>query len=248
VRTRWQASGIHLLLGTGVALAVLALLLAVWYPGPLFEAAGGKDLLFLLVGVDIVLGPLITLIIFRRGKPGLRFDLTVVALLQVAALLYGSHVLFLARPAFIVFVKDRFEVASAVEIDPAELAKAKHPQFRHAPLGGPMLAAADFPSDPAARQRLVDAALSGLDAQHFASLWAPYAERKSEVLAKAQTVAEARRTEPAHAKVIDDFLARSGIKEADVRWLALRARRAWVAVLIDAKTAEPVKMLLAEKI
>jgi hypothetical protein len=57
-----------------------------------------------------------------------------------------------------------------------------------------------------------------------------------------------RRDEPQAAKVVDEYLARSGTKEADVRYLRLRAPRAWLAVLIDAKTAAPVKMLISEKI
>ncbi len=37
-------------------------------------------------------------------------------------------------------------------------------------------------------------------------------------------------------------------KAEDYRYLLLRARRAWVAVLVDPKTAQPVKMLITEKI
>src|SRR4249919_365709 len=111
--SRWQASGLHLIISAAIAGAVIALMLSLWYPGPLFEAAGGNDLLVILIGVDVVVGPLITLVIFRSGKPGLKFDLSVIAALQIAALLYGMHAVFLARPAFIVFVRDQFQVASA---------------------------------------------------------------------------------------------------------------------------------------
>ena len=84
--SRWKASGIHLLLSAAIAVVVLTLMLMVWYPWPLFEAAGGSRLVFILVGVDVTLGPLITLVIFKSGKPGLKFDLTVIALVQLAAL------------------------------------------------------------------------------------------------------------------------------------------------------------------
>src|SRR5258708_32700411 len=109
--TRWRASGLHLFLSIAIAAAVLALMLSLWYPGPLFEAAGGNDLLFILVGVDVVIGPLITLVIFRSGKRGLKFDLAVIGVLQIGALVYGMHVVYLARPAFIAFAKDQFTVA-----------------------------------------------------------------------------------------------------------------------------------------
>jgi hypothetical protein len=246
--TRWRASGLHLVISVAVALVVLALLLLVWYPGPMFEAAGGRDLLLILIGVDVVAGPLITLIIFRAGKRGLKLDLAVIGAVQLAALLYGTHIMFLARPAFIVFVKDQFQVAIAVELEPGNLAKAKYLQFKRPPLTGPILAFAEMPTDPAERSKVVDAAFVGLDMQHFPQYFVPYPDRAKEVLETAWTIARMRKEEPLAAKVVDEYLARSGTKEADVRYLRLRARRAWLAVLIDAKTAAPVKMLVSEKI
>jgi hypothetical protein len=246
--TRWQASGLHLLISIAVAIAVLALMLSLWYPGPLFEAAGGNALLFILVGVDVVIGPLITLIVFRSGKRGLKFDLAVIGALQIAALIYGMHAVYLARPAFIVFVTDQFQVASAVQLDPEQLAQAKYPEFREAPLGGPRLAFAELPTDRKELENFIFLGIAGHDLEEFPRLFVPYAERTAVVLAKAWTMAQVRQLEPQAAKIVDSWLAQSGTREADVRYVRLRARRAWVAVLIDARTAQPVKMLITEKI
>ena len=246
--SRWQAAGAHLLICIAIAAGVVTLMLALWYPRPLFEAAGGNNLLLIVVGVDVVLGPLLTLIVFKSGKPGMNFDLAVIGVVQLAALAYGGYVVALARPAFIVFVKDRFEIATAAELDPAELAAAKYPEFRAPPWGGPLLAAADLPVDPAERKKLVEAALAGMDLQQFPRYWVPYAQRAREVLASADTVARLRANEPVTAKAVDEWLASSGTKEDAVRVLLLRTRFAWVAVLVDPKTARPVKMILGEKI
>jgi len=248
VLSRWRAAGLHFLISLAIAAAVVMLMLELWYPPPLFEAAGGAGLLLILVGVDVVLGPLLTLIVFRAGKPSLRFDLSVIGLVQVLALAYGCHIVALARPGFIVFVKDRFEVATAAELEPAALAEAKYPEFRAVPWGGPRFAAADNPEDPAERQGLLTLALSGLDLQHFPRYYVPYGERTRQVLARAQTVGELRKSEPETAKAVDAWLAREGVREADVRCLMLRARQAWVAVLVHPQTAQPVKMLLGERI
>lgn len=246
--TRWQASGLHLLISAAIAAAVLLLMLAVWYPPPLFEAAGGDHLILILVGVDVVIGPLITLIIFRSGKRGLKFDLSAIAAMQLAALIYGGTVVFLARPAFIVFVKDRFEVATAAELEPEELAAAGYPEFRAAPLAGPVFAAGEFPSDQREMQKLVDVALAGIDLQHFPRYYRRYAERTQEILARAQPLATVRASDPRVATIIDDYIRRAGLDEREIRYLPMRARRAWLAVLVDAKTARPVKMLIAERI
>jgi hypothetical protein len=246
--SRWQASGLHLLISIAIAAAVLTAMLLVWYPHPLFEAAGGNDLLLILVGVDVIIGPLITLVIFKPGKWGLKFDLWVIGVLQVAALFYGGYIMFLARPAFIVFVKDRFEVVTPAELESENLAQARRPEFRKPPPDGPMRVAADMPTDREERNKMVAAALSGLDLQHFPRYWVPYDQRRGEVLKNAQTLQELRRKEPAWAKVVDEHLPKWGIKESEVLFVPLRARRAWVGVLIDPKTAEPVKMVVTEKI
>ena len=246
--SRWQAAGTHLLICVAIASAVIAVMLGVWYPSPLFEAAGGTGMLYILVGVDVILGPLLTLIVFKSGKRGMKFDLAVIGLVQLAALVYGAHVVFLARPAFIVFVKDRFELVIAAEQDPAELALAKHAEFREPGWTGPKLAAADMPTDPRERSKLIDAALAGRDLQNFPRFYVPYADRTKEVLAKAATIARLRVAEPESSKAVDKYLASSGTREDDVRALMLRTRFAWVVVLVDPKTAQPVKMLLGEKI
>jgi hypothetical protein len=223
-------------------------MLGVWYPGPLFEAAGGSGLLPILVGVDVIVGPLLTLVVFKSGKPGMKFDLVVIGLLQAAALAYGVYVVSLARPAYIVFVKDRFELATVAELDPEERAGAKAPEFRDPGWDGPLLVAADMPTDAKERQRLIDAAMAGLDLQHFPRYYVPYAERTAEVLAKAYTIARLRAAEPVTAAEVDKYLASSGTREDDVRALMMRTRFAWLAVLVDPKTARPVKMLIGEKI
>ena len=246
--SRWRASGIHLVISAVIAVAGLALMLALWYPGPLFQAAGGNELLFILVGVDVVIGPLITLAVFKSGKRGMKLDLAVIGILQVSALIYGAWVVSAARPAFIVFVKDRFEVTAAIELQPEELAKAKYPQFSRVPLTGPEWAVVDWPSDPAEQQELVKLAFAGFDLHQFPRYFAPYDQRTKLVLEKAWTMEEMRKKEPLHAPIVDEWLKSSGTPEASVRYVMLRALRAFVAVLVDARTGYPVKMLIVEKI
>ena len=246
--SRWRAAGIHLLISVGVAAAVLALMLGVWYGPALFKAMGGARLALILVGVNVVMGPALTLAVFRSGKRGLKFDLAAIALLQIVALLYGCYVVSLARPAFIVFVKDQFQVATVAELEPPQLAEARYPQFRSPSWAGPVLVYGDWPKDHEEQQKLMFAGLAGVDLQHFPKYYAPYEQGRERMLAKAQPLASVHSTEPEAAKVIDEWVARSGVDTRKLRYLRLRARNAWVAVLIDARSAEPVKMLVAEKL
>src|SRR4029079_10624368 len=119
--TRWKAFGLHLAISALVAGVVVALVVVLWYPPPFFAAMGGAVLLRLLIGVDVVLGPLITLVVFNPAKPRLKYDIATIVVLQVCALAYGGYVMFEARPVYNVFVKDRFETIAANAIDQASV-------------------------------------------------------------------------------------------------------------------------------
>lgn len=247
ILTRWQASGIHLLLSVTLAVIVLTSMYFLWFPGPLFEAGGGSRLVEILVSVDVSLGPLITLAVYRHGKRGMKFDLTVIALLQLTALMYGMHVIYLTRPAFIVFAKDQFQIATVGDIAAKDYAEAKLAPFKHAPWGGPVYAFAQMPTDAKERQALVLAAMDGKDVTTMPKLFRPYDEHAQDVLGKSWTLAKLRKMDPPTAKVVDAWMAHSTLKESDVRFVRLRALKAWVAVLIDAKTAKPLQLLITEK-
>lgn len=244
--TRWHAAGAHLLICIGIAAALLTLMYAFWYTPPLFQAMGGSGLALIVIGVDVVMGPALTLVVFRSGKRGLKFDLAMIALFQLAALLYGCHIVWLARPAFIVFVKDQFQVAAVADVPRERFAEAKYAQFRAPSWTGPLYVFGDWPRDVAEQQRLLNAALAGEDLQDFPKYFAPYDQGKGEILAKARPLSRVRQAEPQAARVIDAWLARSGADEHDLLYLPVRARDAWLALLIDRASAEPVKLLVTE--
>ena len=146
--SRYRAFGIHLLISSFVFIAFLLIMLRVWYPDFYFEASAGWGVLKILLMVDVVLGPLITLIIFKSGKPGLRFDLSVLAFLQLSALAYGASVIYENRPLYLVFAVDRFEVIPAGAIDVAEI---KDPGSLTSLDSRPPMVFANPPEDPEQR-------------------------------------------------------------------------------------------------
>ena len=241
--SRWKASGLHFLLSVAVAAAVLTFMLLVWYPRPLFEAAGGDRLIFILVAVDVTLGPLITLIIFKEGKKGLKFDLAFIATVQVAALAYGMHTVYLARPVYLVFTKDRFDLVSAKDLDPEDLGKAKRAEFGQLPLGRPRYIAAVPPADAAARSKLLDSALQGKDLQMYPQYYVPYEDEVGNALKRALPLERLLRRDPAE---VQRHLDADGRTQESVRFLPMRGKQADGAVLLDAKTGAPLDILLID--
>ena len=242
--SRWQAAGIHLLISLAIAAMALFVMIRVWYPPPLFTAEGGSDLLFILIAVDVVLGPLITLIIFKIGKPSLRFDLTVIALIQACALAYGCHVMFVARPVYIVLVVDQFETVRANDLEPADIAQAKDPAFSALPLTGPRFVSADIPKNMnEIKAILAETQKSGKVITHQPRYYVPYTKNAAQALAQSQPLDAAIKRGGDFAVLASKYLAESGRKADSLNFMPLQTRRGFGAVLIDAKNGDIVTMI-----
>lgn len=242
--SRWKAAGIHLSISALIGLIVLSLLFLVWYPSPYFKASGGQELTLILLGVDLVLGPLLTLVVFKAGKKSLKFDLSVIALLQLSALLYGLHVIVQARPAFIVAAVDRFKVVAANDVDRASLSKGSTPDFSTLSWTGPRLVAVHIPTEPAARSALMFAeTLGGAGVEFQPEYYVDYATEASTLLARAKPLAELRKKNAGAAPTLDAWLRASGRSEADVAWVPISSRKAGMTMLLDARSGAVVDAL-----
>lgn len=242
--SRTGAATLHLGISAATAAAAMTLMLALWYPSPLFDAMGGKVLLMLIVGVDVAIGPLLTLIVFDPRKKELIFDLSVVALLQLSALVYGIYALHAARPAFVVFVDNQFTVVAAASIEDEARAHAR-PEFRTLPELGPTVVAVDMPTDVEARNEILFAGLGGLGIQHLPRYYVPYAERATQVIAAAQPLDRLHVASDDEKKVVNDAVARLRKTSKELRFLPVVTEYAKLTALIDAKTGALLAMVAA---
>lgn len=144
IKFRLRYAGIHLLISIAIGIIALCWVFLVWYPSPLAKALGVASVFFMMVGIDIVLGPLLTLLVAKPQKKTLKFDLAVIALLQAGALLYGIYNIGLGRPAYLAFDVTRFEVAEVKNIDKNELQSASSP-YNKLPLFHPQWVAVARP-------------------------------------------------------------------------------------------------------
>jgi len=232
--SRWQAGAGHLLLSAVIGASVLAAMIFVWYPLPYFEAAGGNDLVLLMVGIDVALGPLLTLAVFnpRKGMRKLRFDLAVIAIFQLAALAYGIHVMFVARPAYLVFAVDRFDLVMNNQLSDTELAKAAPPWNRR-PLAKPPTVGARVPADAKLKEESLFLALGGVDLPQQPRFFVPYDEVAADAAKHALPLAGLRELNPEAQARIDAVVAASGRAEAQLGFLPARAPNRDFAVIVD---------------
>jgi hypothetical protein len=110
--TRYRAFAIHLGISLAIFTVLAYLVLMVWYPDLFFDTDGGWQGMRIIIAVDLILGPLLTLIVYKHGKPGLKFDLTCIATFQIACLIAGTYLVFSERPLAIVYVDGQFSALS----------------------------------------------------------------------------------------------------------------------------------------
>lgn len=172
--TRYKAAALHFTGSAFVLLLIFALVRWVWYPGPLFFAASGVNLLAIVSGVDVVLGPLIMLIVFDAKKKGMKFDIVVILLCQIGFMSYGALSIFQARPAYIAFAKNQFHLITANQLEAVNLAKVQRAEFASLPLLGPKLVGTEEPQDPKLREELLFLGSANIGIQHLPQYYVPY--------------------------------------------------------------------------
>jgi hypothetical protein len=244
-RSRLRAAIIHLGLSALVASLAALLVFALWYPYPYREVSGGRELFQLVVAVDIILGPLLTFVVFNRAKPRteLRRDLAAIVLLQLAGLGYGLWTVHLARPVHMVFEYDRFRVVHQVDI-PQELLGHAPAGLAVLPWGRPTLLALREFRSPQENKDMTLAALGGVALSARPELWQPYEAARARVLAEARPLAQLKSRFPQRAEEIEGLARAAGRDPAAVAYLPLVARKdtAWT-VLLDGATAQVIGYL-----
>jgi len=162
---RIRAFGAHLLASL-VALAVLlGSLYAGWYRWPGWYLADASRVIEVMAGVDLVVGPLLTLVIASDAKPRrvLARDIAVIASVQLFALGYGTVQLWNGRPLYYAFSENVLQLVQAYDIEAPELAVARR---ERAPLiphwySLPRWIWAPLPDDPKKRDQIVADAVHG---------------------------------------------------------------------------------------
>jgi hypothetical protein len=239
VSKRLKAAGRAALLHFGaslvVALCAAWLVFGVWFPSPFDEITGGRNLFLILMAVDVVCGPVLTLVLFDPHKARNKWllDLGLILCLQIGALVYGLGQAAAARPVFIAFEGDRFRIVQAQDVDSATLSQAPpelHPRLFQGPQTlGIRLALptdADFPSS-------IQLSMQGLHPAFRPGRWLAYDEQRELVVANARSFGTLRTKHADKVESIDQAIKESGLPEEQLGYLPLvrDLTTDWIAVV-----------------
>lgn len=245
--SRFKASAYHFLISLAVVACIITLMLMLWFPDAYFKLMAGKTLIYLIAGVDVFLGPLLTLVVFKAGKKSLKFDLACIAILQVAAMSYGLYVMFEARPIFTVFNKDAFYVASVVDIVPSELAKGKKNQWRTASITGPRLvAAAALDKTNRSETIFYESETQMGVAQQYPRFYDDYAKYIPSVIKAGKPLSLLTKVSLENQQAVNKLLRNLNRPAIDFLYLPIYSATGEMSAIVDAKTGAFIKIIDAK--
>ena len=241
--SRFSAFASHLAGSVLIACLCAAMVFGVWYPGAFASASGVASIFLLLVGVDVVLGPLITLIIFNPLKPELRRDLLVVVLVQVLALAFGMYSIFMARPAFAVFNAGRFDLVYANEISEESFSRAPE-NYSSAPILGPRFVAASLPDDAKRANEIIMQALDGGDdVQNYPEFFYKLESGRSAICAAGISLEQLTQSNPEKSEVIERLFREYASEAGTVKFIPMYAKSSNATIVVDCSLGQVIEVV-----
>jgi len=235
---RIKAFLIHLGISLVLFLALLYVIVYIWYPPPFFKYDGGWQGIQLIIGVDLVLGPLLTLAVFNVNKARhlLKRDLIIIGVIQVVALIAGSWIVAEQRTRLVILAGNQFVSMTKTLMDESNISdqtlsslKERHPAMGYV----------EMPSDPEARAAFIRSSSSSSPIFKRGDLYRPLTDN---VLIDAaqygydlNEVAEAA---PETKPLIDAFLKKIGKSSSEVSALPVICRYGEPSMIIDRQTGE----------
>lgn len=241
LRTKLYAFATHLVASLAVVGVYLLLVYFVWYPAPYYELEQVIDVVAILVGVDVVIGPLLTLVIYNPRKPELRRDLAIIIGLQLAAFAWGVSVTYGQRPVYVALVSRTLSVVAADNVDQRALTD---PSLQSTGWGGPRLVYVALPRDSAEMAAATaDAARTGRKVAFRADKYQALSAHLDRLADSAIDMREHAREYPELQPALERFFATYGGTLDDYYFVGIEGRTKLGLVAMNPRDGTVVAML-----
>jgi hypothetical protein len=181
MKFRLKAFALHLLGSASLLTLLLGGLYLGWYRWPGWYLAGAISIALLMAGIDVVLGPLLTLIVANPDKPRRELvrDVGIIVAVQLVAAGYGFITLWGGRPLYYTYSQGWLEMIQAQDLDPEQVALGRKLNPGLAPhwYSLPRWIYAPLPREKDAAQEIVASAVfGGKDVVNMPRYYRPWAE------------------------------------------------------------------------
>jgi hypothetical protein len=167
MKFRFKAFGLHFLGSACLLALVLGALYLGWYRWPGWYLTGGLKIAAMMLGFDVILGPLLTLVVANPAKPRrvLARDIGIIIGVQILAAGYGAATLWQGRVLYYTFSQKYLEIVQASDLGDEQIAVGRKLNPGLAPYwySLPRWIYAPLPEDPKLQDQIVSSAISGDD-------------------------------------------------------------------------------------
>ncbi len=237
LKNKLKASLIHLGLSILLVGLIIGSILFFFFPRLFIGISDFKEIATILISVDLILGPLLTFVVFQPKKKSLKFDLSVIAAIQLSALIYGAYALYQVHPVFITFNIDRFTIVSAKDAEPE---KAQYDEYRVSKFTSGKLAFAKMPEDEEKQKEImIRAALGGGDLDQHVEYYEPYENHINQILAKSLDREIILAAADSDKKILS-FLKKHEGELDNYVFLPLNSAKKDAIIVLDKISAQPV--------
>jgi hypothetical protein len=216
MKFRLKALGLHLLASSVALMLIFGALYLGWYRWPGWYLADVSQVVLVMAGVDLVVGPLLTFIVAGAGKPrrALARDIAMIVAIQLLALGYGTLSIWNGRPLYYAFSETVLQVVQAYDIGPGESTLARQQKAEFAPhwYSLPRWIWAPLPQDPHERERIVVSAIGGGDdVISMPRSFRPWDQGLSALRTQLKKVDDVRYFSAADKKVLKEHMRAAGL-------------------------------------
>ena len=228
----------HLSISFLIALLVVGLVFFIWYPFPLAIAVGVTNIFLMLLVIDVILGPILGLLVYKEGKKTLKFDLIVIIIIQIAALCYGVYSIEQGRPAWLVYNVDRFDLVRKNDIILENIDQAQ-PQFQHVSWASPQFAAVKLAASAQQRQDdMFTEALEGISIAQKPERYVDFVQAKPQLQQRTKSLKELNQYNDVKQveRIVSKYPQATG-------FVPLKANAVDMTVLINKDKGEVIKIV-----
>ncbi len=228
----------HLSVSILIALIIIGVVFFVWYPSPLATAVGVTQIFLMMLAIDVIVGPVLGLLVYKEGKKTLKIDLSIIIALQISALGYGIYSIEQGRPVWVAYNVDRFELVRKNEIIDDHIDKAS-PQYQQISWFKPQYVAVEFAKDANVRNDdLFAEALGGISIAQKPERYVDFVQAKPQLQQRTKSLKELNQYNDVKQveRIVSKYPQATG-------FVPLKANAVDMTVLINKEKGEVVKIV-----
>jgi len=251
MRFRLKAFSLHLLSSATVLTLILGSLYFGWYRWPGWHLTDVKTVVLVMVCVDVVLGPTLTLIIANQQKSRreLTRDIGIIVVVQLCALTYGSVSLWNGRPLYYAFSETVLQLVQSYDIDArdAETGRQLNPALAPHWYSLPRWIWAPLPQNAEeSRKIVVSAVTGGDDVISMPKYFKPWEDGLSSLRNKLKKVDDVPYFAKSEKKKLKERMKAAGLPDDQVNTMPLTGRGHPLLAVFDPVTLKITGIIKAK--